>query len=430
MLRNLFRFAISFAVVASFVIPVLAQNRQATVAHSVVDKLLAAPEHQDIPWKVNFFPPRLMYQQMYLVQIRARVDLNAMKKIDVVRALHFVARAQGEDGKWLQGGEYKDYPVPANLGSETEIEYAVAVYFRPGNYTLTLAVFDADSEKSSIAREMIRIPKLNDDPIPELNQYLPAAEFAKGFPDREVGNDRADDGELFPVMLEGKPVPVANTRPVLVDIVLNITKRPKPQIPQYLDRYGRPVREWHRPTVPSIPSYDMEVGRVLQTGNLLARLGLESGCVRVSAVDALRMKTMIDRADEKTLDWVRFEKQIKSFDQDTVDVGVLTNKKGPAQFMRRYLDQLSSDSGACGASATHYIVIVTHEVAFPAKDQKLPAVDRERARFYYLYSQLGSMGDDLADLLKPVKPERLSFNTPRDLRKAFAKILFDLKSGK
>jgi hypothetical protein len=432
MLRYLTRSFILLCCTASFGLPILnAQTAPSEKSDTAVDKLMAAPEHQDIPWKVNFFSPRLMYQQVYVVRIRAHVDPIALKRINAGPKLQFVARVQGEDGKWLDGGEYKLYPVPSDIGRQSEIQYSTAVYFRPGNYNLVLAVFDSNTGKSSIAREAVRIPKLNDDPIPELDQYLSEVEFPKGFPDQEVGNDTANDGELFPVSLSGKPVPIATPRPVLLDIVLDITKRPKPQIPEYFDNYGRPIRMRRTPLVPSIPAYEMETGRILQTGDLLARLAPQSGCVRVSAVDALRAKTMLDRADAKTLNWEEFEKHIKSFDQDTVDVSVLTNKKGPAQFMRRYLDQLSADSNACRAGAIHYIVIVSHEVPFPAKDEKLPEVDRERARFYYLYNQIGSsMGDDLADLLKPVKPEKLSFNTPRDLRKAFAKIVSDLKSGK
>lgn len=407
------------------------QAPQDAISPSNVEKVFQGAEHQDIPWKVNFTSPRLMYQQVYLVQARARIDPVALKRVTNTRVLHFVLKVRGEEGKWAKGGEYKEFKVPAELGQEIEIQYTTAVYLRPGIYRLNLAVFDNDTGKTNLKREIVRVPKLEDDPFPELDAYLAPVEFPKGFPQEEVGNDRVDDGELFPIASAHLPIPVATTRPVLIDIVMDFAKRPTPQGPVYLDRFGRP-HERRRPTNPnSMPSYDLEVGRLLQVGNLLARLAPQTGCVRVSAVDALRMKTMLAPTNEQKMDWRRFEEQIGKFNQDTVDVGVLTNKKGPAQFMRRYLDDMSADSSSCGAGASHYIILVSHEVPFPAKDEKLPQVDRERAHFYYLSSQAGGgMGDDLNDLLKPVKPGRLSFNTPRDFRKALAKIVSDLKSAK
>ncbi len=432
MSKCLLRFAAVNMLALSLAVVVFARRAaQDTTSANTIDKVFQGSERHDIPWKVNFSSPRLMYQQVYLVQARTRIDPIALRRVSDTRVLHFVLKVQCEGTKWAKGGEYKEYKVPPDLGQETEIEYATAVYLRPGNYTLNLAVFDNQNGKSSLTRQTIRIPRMGDDPYPELDTYLAPVEFPEGFPQQEVGNDRVDDGELFPVSREGTPIEIVSAHPVLVDVVLDFTKRPKPEVTEFVDQFGRPhVRRRPIGKTP-IPSYDLEVGRLLQVGKLLARVAPQAGCVRVSAVDALRMKTMLNRTNEKKMDWPRFEEQIGKFEQDTIDVGVLTNKKGPAQFMRRYLDDLSADSQACGAGAAHYIVVVSHEVPFPAKDDKLPEVDRERARFYYLSSQAGGgMGDDLNDLLKPVKPERLSFNNPRDFRKALAKIAADLKEGK
>jgi hypothetical protein len=432
MSKCLVRFAAVFGLALSLSVAVFgAEKIQDATSHSAEAKLLEGPERQDIPWKVNVSSPRLMYQQVYLVRLRVRIDGVALKRATNTRTLHFILKVQSADGKWLSGGEYKDYQVPVELSSQTEIEYETCAYFRPGDYKLTLVVFDGESGKSSVIRNAIHVSQLNDDPFAELDRYLAPIEFPGGFPQQEIGNESLNDGELFPVALARAPIPIANPRPALVDIVLDIAKRPKPQVPEYFDRMMRSPRFRPRPEPPTIPAYDFEVGRLLQAGDLLARLGLQSGCVRVSAVDALRMKTVLDRTDENKMDWARFEGRVLKFDQDTVDVSVLSNRKGPAQFMRRYLDELSADTSGCASGGTHYIIVVTHEVPFPAKDERLAAADGERARFYYLYNRIGSnFGDDLADLLKPVKPERLSFDSPRDLRKALAKIVSDLRAGK
>ncbi len=430
MSKYLLRFAAILALATSAIAPARAIQSSQDATSSALDKVFQASEHQEVPWKVNFSQPRLMFQQIYLVEVRARVDPSVLIRVNGTRVLHFVLKVQAPDGKWAKGGEYKEFTVQPDFDKDREIEYATAVYLGPGNYTLNLAVLDSKTGKSSLSRDAVRTPPITDDPFPELDASLVPVEFPKGFPERAVGNDQVNYGELFPVSRDRNPIPIANPRPVVIDIVLDISKRPQPE-PVWVDSYGRPHMQRRSVSRNPIPSYDLEVGRLLQVGSTLARFAPQAGCVRVSAVDALRMKTMLDKADVKTVDWPRFEEQIRRLDQDTVDVTVLTNKKGPAQFTRNFLDTLSADSPPCGNGGRHYVIIVSHELPFPSKDGKLADADRERARFYYIYGQTGlGFGDDLGDLLKPVKPERLSFNSPRDFRKALAKIVSDLKSSK
>lgn len=432
MSKSLYRFAAVIALVLTMSAPVFAfQAGERPSARNVLDQLCLGPEHQDIPWKVHFSSPRLMYQQTYKVQALARIDPIVLKSVNKTRVLYFALKVQAADGKWAKGGEFKDYAVPLELSRDTDIEYQSAVYLRPGNYILNIAVLDSGTGQSSLLRQTLRIAAMSDDPFPELGTHLAAVEFPDGFPQQEVGNDEVDDGELFPISRDRNPIPVATPRPAAIDIVLDITKRPAAGAAVVFDLYGRPHVRRRVKSQSSIPPYDLEVGRLLQVGSFLSRLVPQPGCVRVSAVDVLRMKTMLNKADSQTIDWPHFEEQIQRLDQDTVDVAVLTNKKGPAEFIRQYLDDLSADSPDCASGGEHYIIVVSHEVPFPAKDGKLSEADRERAHFYYLVSQEGSgMGDDLNGLLKTVKPERLSFNSPRDFRKALAKIVSDLKAQK
>lgn len=432
MSKSRYWFAAVLTLVLARATPLFAlQAEERPPAVMVLDKLCQGPEHQDIPWKIHFSSPRLMYQQTYKVQARARIDPVVLKPVNNQRVLHFALKVQAADGKWAKGGEFKDYAVPPDLGRDRNIEYQSAVYLRPGDYILSIAVLDSGTDQSSIARQTLRIPAMPDDPFSELDSHLLAVEFPDGFPQQEVGNDEVDDGELFPISGDQSPIPIATLRPTAIDIVLDITKRPVAGAPVVFDIYGRPHVRRRGPSPSSIPPYDLEVGRLLQVGYFLARLAPQPGCVRVSAVDILHVRTMLNKVNAQAIDWQRFEEQIQRLDQDTVDVAVLTNKKGPAEFMRQYLDELSSDSPPCASGGEHYIVVVSHEVPFPAKGGKLSEADRERARFYYLFSQVGGgMGDDLNGLLKPVKPERLSFNNPRDFRKALAKIVTDLKSQK
>jgi hypothetical protein len=400
-----------------------------------LDELLNGPDRQDLPWKVTVLPPRLMYQQRFLVQMRARISANLVSAANTQRTLHFVLKVKTADGQWLKEGEYNDYPVPADLGNRKDIEYATGVYLRPGDYTLALIAIDGKSGKVNVVHRAMHVDPVKDDPFPEIDGLIPVVEFPAGFPEQEVAAEEISDGELFPMAHQADWVQIDNKEPIQVDIVLNVTKRmevPRAE-PLHMDRMERiDARMRAMMAKRNQPTYHLDVGRMLQVGNVLAHLRLNSGCIRVSAIDVLRMKTIVDRASEKTLDWDKFEDRIEKFDQNTVDAAVLANKKGPAQFLHKYLETLSADSSACGNSTRHYIIVVSHEVPLPggAREEKLDPVSGERARFFYLHGGANGMGDDVSEVMKPVKPERLMFTPPREFRKSFGRLVTDLRSGK
>jgi hypothetical protein len=399
-----------------------------------LEELLNGPDRQELPWKVTILPPRLMYQQRFIVQMRARIPADAVTAANGERNLHFILKVKGDDGSWLKEGQYNTFPVPADLGDKKDIEYATGVYLRPGKYTIALIAVEAATRKVSVMHREVHIEPIKDDPFSELDRYLPTVEFPAGFPQQEFAEADASDGELFPIAHQANWIQIDNSEPIQVDVVLNITERPvlrTPEPPAYT-RMGVEARMRAMMKRPTVPTYHLDVGRVLQIGNVISHIGLKSGCVRVSAIDTMRMKTILNSTDEKKLDWDKFEAGVEKFDQNTVDAAVLANKKGPAQFFNKYLDNLSSASTACGPVSRHYVVVVSHELSLPsgAKDARLESVNGERARFYYVHAGISGVGDDISEILKPVKPERLGFANPREFRKSFARLVSDLRSGK
>jgi len=392
-------------------------------------ELLNGPDRQEIPWKVSITQPKLMYQQRYLVEVRARISAELVSDVKAHRSLRFALKVQDESGKWLSDGQYNEYDVPNNLSDQKEIEYASGVYFRPGNYTVALIAFDTANGHSSVFHRAVRIEPLKDDPFPEIDKYLPSVEFPKGFPQQEVAAEAISQGELFPGAHQREWIAIANRKPVQIDIVLNVSKRGNTmEVRPNLDPYWRRGRTMLQKN--NAPDYHVDVGRILQIGNVLSHMQVESGCIRVSAMDALRAKTVLDRSPEDRLDWERFEDQINKFDQNTVDAGVLANRNRPAQYIHKFFEELSADGNACGPNADHIIVVVSHGLSLPAspRDDRLATVVGERARFYYLQNNNGGPGDDLSEILKETKPQRLGFSSAREFRKSFGKLVTELRS--
>jgi len=212
-----------------------------------------------------------MYQQRFIVQVKARISAELVSSSNVKRKLHFLLRVKTKDEGWLKEEQSNTFEVATDLKKNSEIEYATGVYLRPGDYTLALIAFD-ETDRISVTHRAIHVEGVKDDPFPELDHLIPEVEFPKGFPDSEVGSDDASNGELFPIAHQVEWVKLENVDPIAIDIVLNVTKRvePPPQEPIRMTRMDARMRAMMMPKPK--PLYHFDVGRLLQIGNVLAHL--------------------------------------------------------------------------------------------------------------------------------------------------------------
>jgi hypothetical protein len=402
---------------------------------SFVASLLGGPDRSDMPWKVHFFDPRLMYQQMYLVQVRARVPAEILDRPGKPPVLHFVVKVQNSKGEWLPGEEYNRFEPTAELGKSKEIECALAIYLRPGEYTVAMIAFESTRKQANILRKRIVIPELRGDPLPELDAHLPIAEFPDDFPQEELSFERPSEGELFPVAGQVSPLLISNSQPTRIDVVINISKQPdlRRQEPE-IDR--RRPRGFERSISSPPSSANLEqimLGSVLQSGSVLSRLSLARGCVYVSVVDPLRMRVIQEPKLSNEINWREFQKSMMKLDQNTIDARVLQNHNGPGVFLRDFLDRLSAASDCDNSqSAVHSIAVLGSDLPLPEFNQemRISEASAERARFYYFHAPaLIATYDKLGDMLKPARPKRLEFNNPAEFRKDLARFLADIRSS-
>lgn len=396
--------------------------------------LLSGPDRSDMPWKVRFFEPKLMYQQISVLQVRARIPAEIVDAPGISPVLHFLIKVQNSKGEWLPGEEYNKFEATAKLGKSKEIECALAIYLRPGEYTVAMIAYESTQKQANVLRKKIIVPELRGDPLPELDAHLPIAEFPDDFPQEELAFEHQSLGELFPIGDQLSPLPISNPQPIRIDVVINVSKQPDIKREQLNFDRRRP-RGFDRPVSqpPSSSSLqEVVLGSVLQSGSVLSRLGVANGCVFVSVVDPLRMRVVQDPKPSGKIDWQEFQKSMMKLDQNTIDARVLQNHKGPGLFMRNFLDQLGAASD-CGdsQSAAHYIAVLSSDLPLPEFNQEMrvSAATAERARFYYFHApSLVASYDKLEDVLKPAKPKRMEFSNPAEFRKSLARFLTDARA--
>jgi hypothetical protein len=385
---------------------------------------LRGPERADFRWQVRVVPPRLTYQQRNLVEVRVTVDGAALrvKPTD----LRFLVKVADQDGRWLPGADINDIQVPADVGKKQEIRYVMGMYLRPGTYTVGTVLHDGGTDAWNVTRKEVRVPEVARDPLPGLDRDLPEVEFL-----REVPRDSdLPPASLVPAWIRRRwppangprgdqtwalgagreRLPVGNTRPLQVDVVLNFSSGDNRRTPQ-----GAAML------------YRQNAGALLQIGSVLSHLGAAGGCVQVHGVDVLRMKKIFE-GEAAGADWKKISHTVYGADRTTVDVATLAGQKQASAWFAGYLRALFA-ANACGAGE-RVVIVVSRDMEF-ASGTKLERLGEKdcNCRMFYLEIPGFNLLDELWTMLKGAGARHMKAGNPREFREALAEIISELGPG-
>ncbi len=364
---------------------------QETVPANLLD-LLNGPDRTDIPNKIDIRHPMLMFQQNYLVRVDGTFPSKIIRRGEL-RHLQILTKVQDSDGRWLNGGDFDDFKVPEKVGKQS-LYYSAAIYLRPGRYRLGIVMFDAESHKADVLHRDIVIEPMKNDPFPQVDAALPPVEF----PDRLDGHRG-----FWNVGDQLKPIAIDPGKHARLDVVLNITKRFRWDV-----------------------LYRMDVQTMLESGSVLGRLRPADGCVRVSVIDALRLKVVVDRFPAERLSWARLQNAIEKIDQNVIDVKVLANQQRVAEFTHDFLQQLAADKQPCPGQdgpVSPTVVVVSPDLILPNGNKLSTLSPLERNLYIYVHVGFGNgWTDGIGQILSSGKPRRMNGTSPENFREALAKI--------
>lgn len=361
-------------------------------------ELIGSPDRVEIPCKLHFSKPELMFQQQYAVVVHGQFSHKLVEHGEV-RHLQVMMKVKDAQGRWLVGEDYDDYQIPEHMRGH-DVAYSALVYLRPGRYTLAVAILEPDNHKANVYHQEVIVAPLGNDPFPIIDELLPEAEFPS-----EVDNRH----ELWTLDPHMSPISLPSARPTRLDIVLNITKRFR----------------WDA-------LYRIDVQNMLESGSVLGRFRPANGCVRISVIDVLRTKVILDRFPVEQLNWARLQEAIAKIDQNVVDVNVLSNQKKVAQFTDDYLQMIASEKDGCGTKSevSPLAVVVSPDVVLPYGNRLGDLTPLPRNEFVYVHVGWGNgWVDGMGQILGSAKPEKFNCGNPRDFRGALAKIAGLISAG-
>ena len=362
-----------------------------------VETWLQEGERRDFKMELTVRGPYFGYQQRYLVRVFVKVDLRRLQKTGVERDLHFVAKVADESGRWHPDESYGESRLLKPAGVN-DLVLTAELFFQPGRYTVAAIVYDGVSGQRSVAFRGLKVPPVEDDPLPQLARDLPRIEF---FP--------ASRNDALPLGRGRALLPLRTQRRLLIDLVVD---------------FGAFREEM------SVRQQNWDASRMVQIGSLLAQMQLEKGCIRVTGLDVLRRQEIFWRAPGDEVDWWQTRKELLERSLHTVGVDDLRARLESAQYLRRQLERLWSEPDACAGQPPpdeRIVILLSHGVLFPLRTQVDPAqVDRNcRCRFFYV--RLEPNQDYLFDLvpkvLRPISPKVILSRSPEEFRKDLGALL-------
>jgi hypothetical protein len=390
----------------------------------LAERSFDGPNRQDFPWHVELSRSWLTFQQRHSVQTRVTFRVRDLLKAGVsLRDLHMLVKLAGEDGRWLPGQSYTHFEPPPGLAAADEIHSLTNLYVRPGTYTVAVMAYDAASRHGNLWRGTLHVAPLKDDPLPGIERNLPQVEFLPPAQPLHIGRGRGLGSMITfdPWALgQGELVlPVANARPVQVDIVANVSLSA--------------ITDWHNSEAPNW-QYQVNGATLVQISNVLAQLSPQAGCVRLSALDVRRQTVFLDGQDARLLDWPGLRKAISGVNRVKIEAGTLAGEKYEPAFLAHYLEHLSSAPSSCelhGPSPLHILILVSDAFVFPNGTQ-FTTVQPEHILVdlcYYLRVVPVTVGhwDEIGKVVKPLHPVKLEFSDPGHFRKALAELITDIE---
>jgi hypothetical protein len=324
--------------------------------------------------------PELRMDQQNTVFYAATVQMKSQQTTAEERKVAFFVGVDSAAGKRLTETSVHAVDVPAGIQGTFEITVFGCIYFQPGNYSLWVAAYDQPSGKHGVQRQNVRVSGIKNDPLPLIESQLPAARFPDYTP---------EETDLLKVLPTSLFLPVANKRPLAVDIIsLN---------PQQRNGIGP-----------------------------LSQMTLRDSSLSVTTLDLETQKVVYDSRITGTFDFTEMLKAAELHKQNdrTIDLSVLLERRNGAAYVRKFLEQRmkSAEGKAC------VIFVVSSPMTFQRGADISPIEMAENCRLYYVQMLPGGGRDDLERLLKSDQSRRFEVNSALEFRKALATIVRELEA--
>ena len=321
------------------------------------------------------------------------------------------------EGRVYQTHKALDLQEMKETAGKMNFIYSQDAFVLPGDYRISLGVFDTKTGDHSVAQRMLHVGPLKNDPLPAAWRDLPPVELL---------HDAPDQG-LLPSLTGRLNLPLETRRPVRVELLVNAS--------------GQATKSnW---------------GELIPALSVLSDMNLRNGALNVVLLDLARQKVVFEQNVTRGLDWRKLEAGFKEADPKVIDVHSLEKRGRSAQFFVKQVGQRIADAG----EPVRVLIVLTGPMAFDS-GENLHAIElgaKPAGKLFYIryhspapkpefrptYEEprygrrqippglprapaLAEPVDELERTVKPLDPRVFDVYTPEQFRKALGTLIEEI----
>jgi len=359
---------------------------------------------EHIPWQLHVIPGDLTaYQRMvghYVIDVAGRYFRQRPESGDMIALVQVV------DGA---GRVYQDHSVVFMDSKNPELKrggfFAWHAFMLPGEYEVTLALYDQSARKRSFDRRAFRIEPLSKDPLPDAWRDLPSVEFLRS-------PSRPPDSYFHPEAVGRLRLPLMAQRPARIEVLANLTGTGRAMV--------------------SHGAYNFNLGSLLPILKAFSQIDVRSGALNIEVLDLVSRRVAFQQEDAHDLDWPRLKTAVTAADPTKVDVHALEDIKHTAAFLRKEVAR-RIESGAGPPEALPVLILISSAALFDSlsdiRDTLLPS-ECLCVVYYVRYNPVAlrfhvalADFDNVKKVLKPLPVRARVADSPQDLRRIMAEIM-------
>jgi hypothetical protein len=397
-----------------------------------VSRWIDEPEQHLPGWTFRVDGPVMTFQMRMAVTVKAEANVRKAKLVG--HDLHFFVKVADANGHWFPQRRYSSIEKLPNSG---DLSVTERFFAKPGDYQVAFVIYDAVSGEHGVWKHPVHVQQ---EESLVSHPSAGAVEFI-------------DPDEPFKPGSSPNLPPLENHKPLQVDVILNLTERSDLEIGERTDlltqqmlhggHFGarRVYPDWQL----GRERQDFTTETLLTIADTLNELKV-NGCTRVSVVDAVRSKVLLDRrgsVDPTTL-WAAMRERRATH---KVDAHVLALRQQAGTFLHNFMQTMIEDNSGCNTTerpAERAIVLLSDALVFPESKQLTPVtpptVVPPVTRFYFFrmtmheyiqqiglgraYTALAMSPDDqVGKLLRDLDARRFDLSEPKDFQKALPKLM-------
>lgn len=412
---------------------ILAQNSSLDPAFKTIpfDQWVEAGDQAHFRWTARALPVELSNHQRLEAKLDIQVDGSELAQRRGKGLLVLLVQFSDNANRVYQTHHAIDLQQVKEDMGKSIFSYTPAAFVIPGDYRISLAIFDSNTGEHSAMRLALHVNPLKKDPLTDSWSDLPPVEILRA--------SQPPEDLILPAITGRLHLPLETHRPVRVEIIVNASPVSA----------GEPVSTEHvrnRSMTSLIPAL-----------KVIAQTDIKNGSLNVELLDLTTQQVIFRQDAVREMDWPKLALALKQAGSNVIDLHALENRRQNAQFfVKQVRRRIETNAPAAAPEPLPVLIVLSGPMDFASGEDLHPVELEGKSEahiFYIRYHYVpprepinpfldesrrgrrplspsgrppGAMAepvDSLERTLKPLQPHLYDVYTPAEFRKALGNLL-------